>query len=127
MENDCILLNSIETKNLDWEYIIKEYENKTGFELYENEIYVDAYIKTKNILEKVYVARRIANELRLRLRKEFPMEKICIILSVSLNDYCDAKIHFCKVRLDEFDGYYYSSQEKINAFKKEMLEIMFTQ
>lgn len=127
MENGCILLNEIETKNLDWEYIIQEYENKTGFELYENEIYIETYIKTKSVEKKVYIARRMADSLRLRLRKDFPLEKICIILSVSLEDYCDAKIHFCKVRSDEFDAYYYSSQEKINEFKTEMMEILFTQ
>ena len=125
-DSGCILLHEIETKNLDWEYIIQEYENKTGFELYENEIYVETYIKTKKLGKKVYVARRMADCLRMRLRKEYPLEKICIILSVSLDEYCDAKIYFCKVRPEEFERYYYSSQEKIDEFENEMIEVLFT-
>ena len=59
----------------------KEYEyTNNHISLYENEIYVETYIKTKNLGKKVYVARRMADCLRMRLRKEYPLEKICIIL-----------------------------------------------
>lgn len=121
---DCILLKSANLRNLDWEYIVQEYGNRTLFELEHNEIYLEYYIKVKNIQRKIQIGRYVLRYYKNKLKRLFPNEKICVILSIQADGVQDVKLNFCKIRENEFEQCIYSQAEDVNNFKDEYIEIL---
>lgn len=122
--NDCILLNTGNYSRLDWKYIENEYGDKTSFELEKNEIYLEYYIRKRNIKRKLQIARVAQRYYWQKLKRLFPNDKVCVVLSISLDGYQDVKLKFCKIRLGEFDKCIYSNIYQINLFMNEGIEVL---
>ena len=99
--HNCAILdldNKIIKKNIDFDFIIKRFGDRVGYEASRNEIRVNDYIIEGTFNSIVKLSFKIINILKYKLKLQYPNNKFCIIFT-SDKEY--VTLRFYKIREDE--------------------------
>ncbi|CUP87129.1 hypothetical protein [Clostridium baratii] len=111
--HDCVILdldNRIIKKNIDFDFILKRFEDRVGYEALCNEIRVNDYIIEGSFNSIVKLSFNVIDILKYKLKSKYPDDKFCIVFS-SDKEY--VTLRFYKIREnekawlneEELDGY----------------------
>lgn len=99
--HNCAILdldNKIIKENIDFDFIIKRFGDRVGYEASRNEIRVNDYIIEGTFNSIVKLSFKIINILKYKLKLQYPNNKFCIIFT-SDKEY--VTLRFYKIREDE--------------------------
>lgn len=99
--HNCAILdldNKIIKENIDFDFIIKRFGDRVGYEVSRNEIRVNDYIIEGTFNSIVKLSFKIINILKYKLKLQYPNNKFCIIFT-SDKEY--VTLRFYKIREDE--------------------------
>ena len=118
--NDCIILdlnNTIIEKNINFDFILKTFGDKVGYESSCNEIRINDYIISGSFNSIVKLSFKIIEILKDRLTSKYPNDKFCIIFS-SDNKY--VTLRFYKIRKYEKT---WLNEKDLDKYKQEAIMI----
>ena len=99
--HNCAILdldNKIIKENIDFDFIIKRFGDRVGYEASRNEIRVNDYIIEGTFNSIVKLSFKIINILKYKLKLQYPNNKFCIIF---ISDKKYVTLRFYKIREDE--------------------------
>lgn len=99
--HDCVILdldNRIIKKNIDFDFILKRFEDRVGYEASCNEIRVNDYIIEGSFNSIVKLSFNVIDILKYKLKSKYPDDKFCIVFSSHKEE---VTLRFYKIREDE--------------------------
>lgn len=99
--HDCVILdleNRIVKQNIDFDFILKRFGDRVGYEASRNEIRVNDYIIEGSFNSIVRLSFKIIEILKYKLKLRYPNDKFCIVFS-SDKEY--VTLRFYKIRENE--------------------------